>query len=911
MTAANPPSGTVTFLFTDIEGSTRLWDQFPDAMADAMETHDALLQQEIDANNGYAFSQAGDGWGISFGSPLSAARTALSIQDRLSVASWTAPIDAIKVRMGLHTGTSVERNGDYFGTAVNRSARVSAVGGGGQILVTDTVHSLLADEKDEQWRFRDLGEHRLQDLVRSERIWQLDKTGAQSAIADIARRTVHGNLPPARTNVFGRDEDVDGLVKQITNECLVTLVGVGGVGKTTLAQSAARKISDSFPAGAWFVNLAGVTDPGAVVQTVATALDITQRSGMTTTESIVDALAAEPRLIVIDNAEHVIGPVVELVDTILDKASHTRLIVTSREPLAINGEVIQRVHPLVVRSESGASPAIDLFIERAMRVAPDLDSGSFDRRIVGKICEQLDGLPLAIELAASQCETMLPAEVFAALADNSLTLRSTSRSSTERHRSLSDLVSWSYERLEPREQIVFSRLAVFSGGCTADAARFVCADDQLDGEQIASALRTLTRKSMIITERLGGTTRFTMLETLRRFSEGRFDEASDRHDIEARHAEWFSNLSASASVGMSGPNESRHLALILADLDNLRKASRRASDSLQFDIMSNIAASLPHLVSSKIRPGMLDFAYEALDVLPSQHNARLDYAFAIAHETLFAGDLDRSVEVFRSATADVEDRTTADAMLGSFRQISRFFLGDLEFVLQDAPSAIAKMNDAGLVRLAGTVAVDYALALTYTGNTADALEISAGLTRQADESGNPTLIGWARYLQGELNADVDPTGAMDALEESVEYSVSVDNEFVTGISLIALAATAGRHGDTKLALDAMERSIHLFWGLGNRPQLWTAVRNLVEILHSSGMDVEALTLDAAAEADAGHAPEMVGPVGDRYRKMMTEIAHSLGSESATSAAEKGHRLEYNESVEFALDSISRTTSSSA
>ncbi|MCL1601091.1 MAG: adenylate/guanylate cyclase domain-containing protein [Actinomycetia bacterium] len=904
MIEVSAPSGIVTFLFTDIEGSTRLWDQHPDAMAKAMETHDALLNEVVNTHGGYVFSQAGDGWGISFSSPALAIEAALAIQEGLSEAVWVAPITAIKVRMGIHTGTSVERDGDYFGTAVNRTARVSAAGDGGQILVTDAVHLLVADNSPDDWRFRDLGEHRLQDLVRTERIWQLDANSAPAVLADLGHRTSRGNLPPLRTHVVGRESDLAQLTSTVRKVHLVTLVGVGGVGKTTLAQSTAREIAADFPGGAWFVDLASVEDPGDVSDAVASALDITQRPELTTDESIIATLSMEHRLVVLDNAEHVIGSVARLVDAILNNVADARLILTSREPLVIDGEVIHRVNPLSTTAGGADAPAIALFIERAMRVAPDLGPDSFDSSVVSDICERLDGLPLAIELAASQCETMMPGEILRALTEHRLALRSTSRSSTERHRSLSDLVAWSYELLDETDREVFRRLAVFSGGCTAEAARFVCSDDDLAEDQVASALRILARKSMILTDRSTGVTRFTMLETLRHFAEQQLLETTDRRGVQAKHAEWFADLSTSARDGMGGPDEARHLILLLADMANIKKASRWACGEGNFDLMSRIGACLPHLVASKMRPGMLDWVLEALDMLPSDHPARLNYAFAVAYHALFTGNLAGAADIFAAATKDIKERDIAETMLRNFDLIGQFFLGHMEYVIEHSDDAMNDAYDLRLTRLGGTIGTDLALALLYSGDLERSRAVTAIVNDQADRSGNPTLIAWARYLQGELDADTDPR-AIEMLEEAVEYAVTVDNEFVAGISLIALAAAAGRQGDTAVAFEAMERCIRLFSGAGNRPQLWTAVRNLVEILHNIGANRDAMVLHAAAEADSEHAPEVFGEIGDRYREMMSDVARSLGEVNAAAATREGRSLEYNDAVEFALGAIGR------
>jgi predicted ATPase/class 3 adenylate cyclase len=905
MIEVSAPTGTVTFLFTDIEGSTRLWDQHPDAMARAMETHDSLLSTVASTNGGHVFSQAGDGWGISFASPAAAINAALSIQEGLSTASWAPPITAIKVRMGVHTGTSVERDGDYFGTTVNRAARVADVGDGGQILVTNTVRMLVADDGDEQWRFRDLGEHRLQDLVRPERIWQLDTNKVPTALADLGHRTSRGNLPPVRAHVIGREEDTSQLLADVKNERLVTLVGVGGVGKTTLALSTARAIADDFPGGGWFVDLASVDDPEEVLHVVAAELDITQRTGMSAEESILDTLAMERRLVIIDNAEHVIAVVAQLVDAILNNVADSRLIVTSREPLAIDGEVIHRVSPLSTEGSGTEAPAVALFIERAMRVAPDLEHGDFGLAIVGEICERLDGLPLAIELAASQCETMLPEEILRAIKNHSLTLRSTSRSSNVRHRTLSDLVAWSYELLDERDKIVFRRLAVFNAGSTPDAARFVCAYDDLEEAQVTTSLRTLVRKSMVIIDRGTGTTRFTMLETLRQFCDQQFSETNDHENVEARHAEWYADLASTTHEGMLGPDEAKYLGELLADLGNIKKASIWACAHGSFNLMSEIGTCLPHLVASKMRPGMLDWVEEALLVLPPEHPARLEYAFAVAYGALFTGEIEGSADIFAAATKDVEDHAKARAMLANFRLIGRFFLGDIQYVLQHSPDAMTLAYDIGIPRMGGTIGTDLALAHLYAGDIDKARAIAVIVNQHADESGNPTLLAWSRYLDGELASTTDAAGAIEMLEESVEYAVAVDNEFVAGIALIALAASAGRHGDSIIALEAMERCINLFAAAGNRPQFWTAVRNLVEILHSMGANDEALVLHAAAEADSKHAPEVFGDIGDRYREMVSKIRESLGPEGAAASMSRGSSMTYSDAVEFALDAIRR------
>ena len=905
MSRDSAPTGTVTFLFTDIEGSTRLWDQHPDAMSQALSQHDALLQRTVDEGDGYVFSQAGDGWGVSFSSPAAALDTALKVQSLMASETWPTPIDSLKVRMGLHTGTSEERGGDYFGTTVNRAARVSAVGSGGQVLVTDAVRTLVADDAPTDWRFRDLGEHRLRDLVRAERIWQLDTSDAPALLADLGTRASRGNLPVARTHVIGRESDVVEVVDLIRHDPLVTLVGVGGVGKTTLAQTVARTLADDYPAGAWFVDLSGVEDPDSIPAAVASSLDIAQRPGMTTIESLADALRADRRLVIIDNAEHQIDAVADLADTMLMSISDVSLIVTSREALAIEGEAIHRVGPLTVDDSDEQSPAVTLFIERARRVAPDLLPHEFDLAPVSEICRRLDGLPLAIELAASQCETMTPSEIATALASDELALRSGSRSTAARHRSLFETVRWSYELLEPVDQVVFDRLSIFRGGCTAEAARSVCSDSEVSERQVAASIRTLVRKSMVVADRRGETTRLQQLETLRRFAEERLAERGEIGAIAERHALWFGRLSADGGDGMAGPDEARHVAALLDDLDNLRAALHWAGERRRFEVMGQLGASLPYLMGSKMRPEMAGWISDALEVLPPDNPARIDYAHAAGHSTMFRGDLDAAPRVFAEATTGLGDNPQVDLLHRYLILVTAFFGGDVDRVIDDSADAMVEAYALDFGRVGAAIGADLALALLFSGDEAAARQIAGEVTAYGDESGNPSILAWARYAEGEIEADSDPVAAIEHLEEAVEFGVTVGNEFIAGIALIALAATAGRQGDFATALDGMERCLPLWRAAGNRPQMWTAVRNLVEMLHAMNMNVDALTLHAAVEADAEHASELFGPYGDRYRSIIGRITADLGPDEAAVASGTGRALGYSEAAGFALEAIDR------
>lgn len=901
MLTAAPPTGTVTFLFTDMEGSTRLWDEFPAAMNEAIARHDELLGGAAEANDGYVFSRAGDGWGVAFASSTDAVRAAIEIQHRIADEAWPAPIGSIRLRMGLHAGIANQRDGDYFGTAVNRAARVSAAANGGQVFLTEAVRALIADDAATEWQLHDLGEHRLRDLTRAEHLWQIAAAGLDAPIADVAPRSRAGNLPERGASIVGREADIDSVVSGLAAASVVTLVGVGGVGKTTLALEVARRLGGDTDEGSWFVDLTTVDDPDEVPSRISAALGVARRGDMTDLDGLVDALAANTRIIVIDNAEHLIDRVAQVVDQVAHRAPSVKLIITSREPLSIGAEVVHRIPPLDLSRGSAASPAATLFIERALVAAPDLDASAFPLGVVERICDRLDGLPLAIELAAANAETMTPAEILQGLESDRLAMRSGSRSVSQRHRSLDDLITWSYERLDPTAQRVFERLSIFVGGCTAEAAEAVCGDDTIDADEVRGALRTLVRKSMITTDRSTGSTRFTMLETLREYARHRYAELTSDAATEERHARWYASFSEEAFKGLSSPAEAQWQTAAIRELENLERAATWASTHEEFDVLGSLAVCLPTILESKSPPGIEAWIDLALTVLPPDHPGRFDYCFAAGYLTIFRGDLHGWHTVVDAGIAGLADTERARVMRDGFRLISAFFLGHMDVVIADSEALSGAAHALGDHRMAGSLAADLGLALFFAGETERAWEVAEKLRITAESGGIATSLAWSLYLLGELSSASDPVMAMEYLEESVEYGVSIDNRFVVGISLIALASTAGRNDQTDVALDAMYRCVKVWHGTGNRPQFWTAIRNLVEILHRIGHDREALTLHLLTEAASDQAPTLFGPYGDLYRTIAAATIDAVGEADRAAAAHRARRMDYHDAATYALD----------
>src|ERR1700761_5633820 len=496
MSAEGPPSGVVTFLFTDVEGSTRRWEADAEAMRDALAAHDEVLLSAIGAHGGWFFKHTGDGVCAAFASPNSAVDAAVAAQRALG----------LPVRMGLATGEAELRKGDYFGAVLNRTARVMAAGHGGQILLADSTAGLLNGVD-----LVDLGPCRLRDVPTPVGMFQVRADGLRAEFPPLrALDTSPGNLRRAATSFVGREPEVAEVQAAVRAHRFVTLTGVGGVGKTRLALEVAARLADEFPDGVWVFELATVADPAAVPDALAAVLGVARQPGKSVSESVVAALEGRIRLLVFDNCEHVLDAAADLVDAVLGQTAAVRIVATSREGLGVVNEQLWPVPSLDFGAATDSS-AVKLFIERARSVAPRFSVADSDEAAsVVEICRRLDGIPLAIELAASRMASMTASEVRDRL-DQRFRLLVGSRRGLSRHHTLRHAVAWSYDLLDEAEKPLLERCSVFAGGFDLESACAVMGSG--DEFAILDLLDALVRKSLLIADRSSGRTRFSMLET--------------------------------------------------------------------------------------------------------------------------------------------------------------------------------------------------------------------------------------------------------------------------------------------------------------------------------------------------------------------------------------------------------------
>ncbi len=585
--AAEPSSQTFTFLFTDLEGSTRLWERHPQAMEAALARHDALLRQAVETSGGRVIKTTGDGLSAVFESVAQGLNASLMAQQSLLAEVWqeTGPL---KVRIGLHVGEAQPRGGDYYGPAVNRAARLMAAAHGGQILLSGAAASLVAGSLPQKVSLRDLGEHRLKDLEQPEHIFQLIHPEIECDFPPLATLDQRPNNLPAQPGVLiGRETELGAILQRLGSDGvrLLTLTGPGGIGKTRIALQAAAELIEQFPDGVFFIDLALVSDPQAVAAVVAQTLGIRETPQRAISEELISALRAKTILLLLDNFEQV-TTAAPLAADLLQNCQHLKLLVTSREALRLRGEYVFPLPPLELPGKNlnnipldqlGAYEAVRLFVERAKALNPHFDLTAENARQVAQICQRLDGLPLAIELAAARTRLFSPQALLERLEHSLGLLRGGARDLPARQQTLHNAINWSYELLNANEQWLFKILSVFSGGCTLDSVESVAermAQGSGAGLDVLDTLTSLVEKSLVrqvLVEM--EEPRLRMLETIREFAAGQL--AADpglQADALGAHAAFFADFSSSQAHQLAGSRKDEALAALSADLENVRAA---------------------------------------------------------------------------------------------------------------------------------------------------------------------------------------------------------------------------------------------------------------------------------------------------------------------------------------------------
>jgi predicted ATPase/class 3 adenylate cyclase/DNA-binding CsgD family transcriptional regulator len=592
------PTGTVNFLFTDIENSTQLAREHLESWEAARARHHTILREAIERNGGFVFQVIGDAFCAAFHKAGDALKAALNAQQNLQNEPWGEA--TIYVRMGIHTGEAEFEGNDYRGyTTLSFVQRLMSAGHGGQILVSTTTENLLREQLPEQISMRDMGVNKFAGVPNPLRVFQVIAPDLPIEFPPL--RTLDNlpnNLPAQLTSLVGREKELLDVRKLLHQARLLTLIGSGGMGKTRLSIQAASEMLDQYPDGAWFVELAPILDPLLVPRTTAMTLGLRDEPQRPVIDMLCDYLHKKKMLIILDNCEHLVDACAHMADRILHAAPDMRVLASSREALGIGGEVTYRVpslglpdiqHLPSVESLSQYE-AVKLFIDRATSAIHTFAVTNDNAPALAQVCHHLDGIPLAIELAAAKIRVLSVEQIAKRLDDRFRLLTGGSRTALERHQTLRAAIDWSYNLLPPAEQVIFSRLSVFVGGWTLEAAESVCSDETVKREDILNLMEQLINKSLVVKDEVENESRYRMLETLRQYAREKLFDAEEGESMRKRHRDWFLAL-----VEPVDPRESADLAwlnLIESEHDNLRAALVWSQAMHEFEIGARIAFAL-------------------------------------------------------------------------------------------------------------------------------------------------------------------------------------------------------------------------------------------------------------------------------------------------------------------------------
>ena len=899
------PSGTVTFLFTDLAGSTRMWQEHPDAMQPALARHDHIVRAAIEQHHGHVVKTTGDGFHAAFADAHDAIAAAVDAQLALAQEPWAATGPLI-VRMGIHTGPAEQRDGDYYGTAVNRAARLMSAAHGGQIVVSLATEELAQESGVD---LLDLGEHSLRDLARPERVFQVVHPELPREFPRLSSLDAFpGNLPAQVTSFVGRDAELTAVAAALDSARLVTLTGVGGVGKTRLSLQVAAEVLPRFAQGAWFCELAAAVDDDSLLQVVATALGVMPLSGMTLARSIVEFLRAKTELLVFDNCEHLLDEVSRLAESILRDCPHVRILASSREGLGVPGEQMIAVRSLPMPTTDdidfaaiAQTDAVLLFADRAAAARSGFTLEPANARAVVEICRRLDGIPLAIELAAARVSAMNPSDIATRIDERFRLLTGGRRTGIERHQTLRATVDWSYSLLEPTEQTVFDRLGVFAGEFGGAGAEAVVTGEGVESWDVLDALGSLVAKSMVnIDDSAEGEARYRMLETLRTYARERLDERGESDAWRRRHAEYYAELSVHLGAAMYGSDELAVRRRFRAELDNIRAAvtwALDAADPAEQLLGVRVICALGYEVTMDRRAGVGLWAEHALRRVDQWHPDHRTAVLAVAAmSAAMRGDFESaSMWVDESVAAGVSVEDPVAVLPWITKNTILLHQGHHDEGLAVLVDALAAFDAAGGddFQRANLLAVTafYRGAVGELGGAVVDAEESLRLARRL---GNPSQLAISLAALGFALVGSDPRAALIACEESLALSDAGASDVVRGNCLAFVAAVRSELGDRRGCLETFGLAVSHFVDTGDRVGLCGALQLGSSSFVRIGRPQFAVVCAAVA---AGQGIQQLG--GDTLDDLSAALGRArgeLGSEQYDEVWARFQAMSYDDAV---------------
>jgi predicted ATPase/class 3 adenylate cyclase len=906
------PTGTVTFLLTDIEGSTRLWESVPEEMEAALERHNRLVTEVIEDHGGVVVTSRGEGDSIFavFTSAAAAVEAAGACQLALAGEPWPEGA-ALRVRMGLHTGEARARGSDHIDHApINRCARVKAAAHGGQVLVTKTTRDLAGGRLGGGFGLKRLGEFRLRDLAEPELIYQLthaDLPADFPPIRTVAERT--GNLPVQVSSFIGRERELEQTATALGQARVVTLTGPGGVGKTRLALQVAGQVAPRFADGAWLCELAPVRNPAGVDDAVAAVFSVIARAGQRSREALVEFLHSRQLLLVLDNCEHLIEGAAALAGDLARSCERLVILATSRESLGIDGEQLVPVPSLGVPGVSAdlaaiaQAEAVRLFADRAAAVKPGFAVTAGNAAAVTAVVRRLDGIALAIELAAARIPAMTAAELARRLERSFAVLAAGRRGAVARHQTLRATIDWSFQLLAGPEQALLARLAVFAGGATLEAAEAVCSGEGIDPGAVLELLAALVARSLVVAEESGIETRYRLLETISQYGEERLGQAGEAERWRARHASYYADLIGRVREHAHDLNPEVFWAVRLgAEQDNLLAAWSWAISTGNVDTAFKILAGFAPAELWSTYPLVL--AGEAALELPgaAEHPG---YPLALAVSALSAAnraDVAGAEELCRRAAEASTRQAIPDWRVEEAVCAARSGIAVTTGAFADA--ARLAEQAAGIARAGGDLA-DASIELTFAvadhlllGDDHRAVRLANEALALARQTGAPALISRCLLALGTAVAETDPEQARACLRESRELSTALG--YQSAIDLNWAATIEFLTGDQAAALELGRRAIRGLQRGGDRIRVGLVLHMIAAVLGATRPDAAAIIQGAAQAHAVGSAARIV--------QLSKYLAAALGAERARELHARGADMDWDQAIAYTLTQTTQALS---
>ena len=877
-----PPTGTITFVFTDIEGSSQRWERFPDAMALALARHDTILREAFESRGGLVFKTIGDAFCVAFDTAQSAVNAVLEAQRLLRMETWD-DVDGLRVRMAVHTGSAEFRDGDYFGQALNRVSRILSSGHGGQTLLSLAAEALVRDNLPEGVRLRHLGEHRLRDLARPEQIYQLMANDLPSDFPPLrSLENVPNNLPVQLTGFIGREREMEEAKRLLEGTHLLTLTGTGGTGKTRLSLQVAADLFDQFHDGVWLVEFATIDDPLLVTETVASALEVRQEPDRQLATTLTNFLRSKNLLLILDNCEHVVSACARLAEMLLRACPRLRILASSREPLGIAGEKAWSLPALSMpdrwRDIVGGPDAIErltqyeavrLFIERAIVARPAFLLTNENAPLVAQICWRLDGIPLAIELAAARTKVLTLQQIAERLDDRFHLLTTGSRTAEPRQQTLRSLIDWSHDLLSASEKRLLRRLSVFGRGRTLESIEAVCSGDGLEEWEIVDLLTQLVDKSLVTVEKSPEHgARYFMLESLWDYTQEKLTEAGETDRLRERHLDYFLRFAEECEPRILGAEQRPWLAKMELEEINLRFA---------------VEASVE--LSGQVQKGLRLLAATArfVEVRGLFKEARTAFERLLAHP-------------------DAAPRNTARARALAAAGRLAWLADDLPKAREFETGALAIFRELGDIAGTASALASLALHAENEGDLAGAEALLAEASQASETLRDPRLCAQVRRVEAGIAAVKRNDARAHALyQESYALYRELGDLWMAGIVEWTVGMSATALGRVEEARGHFAACLKGGLDLGNK---WGVPYPLEAfgVLALAMQETErGATLLGAAEALRASFGMTLDPADHpTLLALMSAAAPALATPEAQAAREAGRKFTMDQAVAFAL-----------